>query len=47
VLKQIRDEGVEHVLFWFTDLEGHPKSFAVTPAARGEAANDGLVPRGL
>ena len=23
VLKRIKDEGVEHVLFWFTDLEGH------------------------
>ena len=22
VMKRIRDEGVEHVLFWFTDLEG-------------------------
>ena len=32
VLKRIRDEGVEHVLFWFTDLEGHLKSFAITPA---------------
>ena len=32
VLKGLRDEGIEHVLFWFTDLEGHLKSFAVTPA---------------
>ena len=32
VLKRIRDDGVEHVLFWFTDLEGHLKSFAITPA---------------
>ena len=31
-LKRIRDEKVEHVLFWFTDLEGHLKSFAVTPS---------------
>jgi len=30
VLKRIRDEGVEHVLFWFTDIEGHCKSFAIT-----------------
>jgi glutamine synthetase len=32
VLKKLRDENVEHVLFWFTDLEGHLKSFAITPA---------------
>ena len=25
VLKRIKDEGVEHILFWFTDLEGHLK----------------------
>ena len=32
VLKRITDEGIEHVLFWFTDLEGHLKSFAITPS---------------
>ena len=32
VLKRIKDEGVEFLLLWFTDLEGHLKSFAVTPA---------------
>ena len=37
VLKRIRDEGIEHVLFWFTDLEGHLKSFAITPAEMQEA----------
>ncbi|HUF02328.1 MAG TPA: glutamine synthetase family protein [Gaiellaceae bacterium] len=42
VLKRIRDEGVEHVLFWFTDLEGHLKSFAITPAEMQEALNDGM-----
>ena len=42
VLKRIRDEGVEHVLFWFTDLEGHLKSFAITPAEMEEALNDGM-----
>ena len=31
VLKRIKDERIEHVLFWFTDLEGHLKSFAITP----------------
>src|SRR6188474_3097510 len=42
VLKRIKDEGVEHVLFWFTDLEGHLKSFAITPAEMQEALNDGM-----
>jgi len=42
VLKRIKDEGVEHVLFWFTDLEGHLKSFAITPAEMAEALNDGM-----
>ena len=42
VLKRINDEGVEHVLFWFTDLEGHLKSFAITPAEMQEALNDGM-----
>jgi glutamine synthetase len=37
VLKRIKDEGVEHVLFWFTDLEGHLKSFAITPTRCGRA----------
>ena len=32
VLEAIRDQKVEYVLFWFTDLEGHLKSFAITPA---------------
>ena len=31
-LKKIKDDGVEFLLLWFTDLEGHLKSFAVTPA---------------
>ncbi len=42
VLKRIKDEGVEHVLFWFTDLEGHLKSFAITPSEMAEALNDGM-----
>ena len=42
VLKRIKDEGVEHVLFWFTDLEGHLKSFAITPSEMEEALNDGM-----
>ena len=42
VMKRIRDEGVEHVLFWFTDLEGHLKSFAITPQEMEEALDDGM-----
>ncbi len=42
VLKRIKDEKIESVLFWFTDLEGHLKSFAITPAEIGEALNDGM-----
>jgi glutamine synthetase len=42
VLKRLKDEQVEHVLFWFTDLEGHLKSFAVTPAEMEGALDDGM-----
>ena len=42
VLKQIADEQVEFVLLWFTDLEGHLKSFAVTPGEIGAALDDGM-----
>ena len=35
VLKRIKDEGVEHILFWFTDLEGHSQ------VVRGDAIRDG------
>ena len=42
VLKRIKDEKIESVLFWFTDLEGHLKSFAITPAEIEEALNDGM-----
>ncbi len=41
-MKRIKDEGVEHVLFWFTDLEGHLKSFAITPSEMEGALNDGM-----
>ena len=38
VLKRVDKEKVEFVLLWFTDLEGHLKSFAITPErARGRA----------
>ncbi len=42
VLKRIGDEKVEYVLFWFTDLEGHLKSFAITPGEIEAALDDGM-----
>jgi glutamine synthetase len=42
VLKQIEQEGVEYVLFWFTDIEGHLKSFAITPSEIEGALDDGM-----
>ena len=42
VLKRIKDEGVEHVLFWFTDLEGHSsRSRSRRPRWRS-ALDDGM-----
>src|SRR3954454_1524099 len=42
VLKEIEKEGVEDVLFWFTDIEGHLKSFAITPSEIQGALDDGM-----
>src|SRR6059058_2860661 len=42
VLKQMRDEQVDFVLLWFTDIEGHLKSFAVTPSEMKAALDDGM-----
>ncbi len=42
VLKRVEKEGVEFVLLWFTDLEGHLKSFAITPSELGGALDDGM-----
>ena len=42
VLKRLRDEDIEHVLFWFTDIEGHLKSFAITPGELEDALDDGM-----
>src|SRR3954453_14348456 len=42
VLKAIEKEGVEYVLFWFTDIEGHLKSFAITPSEMEGALDDGM-----
>jgi len=41
-LKQMKADGVEYVLFWFTDIEGHLKSFAITPSELEDALDDGM-----
>ena len=42
VLKEIEKQKVAYVLFWFTDLEGHLKSFAITPSEVEAALDDGM-----
>src|SRR5918999_6319408 len=42
VLRRVDKEKVEFVLLWFTDLEGHLKSFAITPAELENALDDGM-----
>src|SRR5919197_6577926 len=42
VRDRIEEEGVEFVLLWFSDIEGHLKSFAVTPGEVEAALDDGM-----
>ncbi len=42
VLTRVEQEGVQFVLLWFTDLEGHLKSFAITPGELPDALDDGM-----
>jgi glutamine synthetase len=42
VLGRVKKEGVESVLLWFTDIEGHLKSFAITPGELEGALDDGM-----
>src|SRR5437588_12108541 len=42
VLERIEREGVEFLLLWFTDIEGHLKSFAITPSEIAGALDDGM-----
>jgi glutamine synthetase len=42
VLERIREEGVDFILLWFTDIEGHLKSFAITPPELEDALDDGM-----
>jgi glutamine synthetase len=41
-LARAHEEKVEFVLLWFTDIEGHLKSFAITPQELEDALNDGM-----
>src|SRR5207253_11093105 len=42
VLRRMEEERVDYVLLWFTDLEGHLKSFAITPSELKGALDDGM-----
>jgi glutamine synthetase len=42
VLSRVEQEGVRSILLWFTDLEGHLKSFAITPGELEAALDDGM-----
>ena len=42
MLKRVKDEEVEFVHLWFTDIEGHLKSFAVTLQELEGALDDGM-----
>jgi glutamine synthetase len=42
VLEQIGKEGVDFLLLWFSDIEGHLKSFAITPSEIEGALDDGM-----
>jgi glutamine synthetase len=42
VLRQIEEQKIDDVLLWFTDLEGHLKSFSITIAEVEGALDDGM-----
>src|SRR5690348_17239151 len=42
VLKEIKERSIEDVLLWFTDLEGHLKSFSITTSEAEGALDDGM-----
>src|ERR671911_2910655 len=42
VLQRVKDERVEFVHLWFTDIEGHLKSFAITLDELEGALDDGM-----
>jgi glutamine synthetase len=42
VLKEIKEQGIDDVLLWFTDVEGHLKSFSITTSEVEGALDDGM-----
>lgn len=42
VLKQVKDEGIQFIRFWFTDVLGFLKSFAITVDELETALDDGM-----
>src|SRR5437763_7570253 len=42
VLTRVEEGKVEYILLWFTDLEGHLKSFAITLDELAGALDDGM-----
>jgi glutamine synthetase len=42
VLKSVDEQKVEDILLWFTDLEGHLKSFSITTRELEDALDDGM-----
>lgn len=42
VRERVEKENVKFVHLWFTDLEGHLKSFSITPAELEDALDDGM-----
>lgn len=42
VLREVNEEGVKFIHLWFTDIEGHLKSFSITPAELEGALDDGM-----
>jgi glutamine synthetase len=42
VLEEVKKTGIEDMLLWFTDLEGHLKSFSITIGETQGALDDGM-----
>src|SRR5207249_2057237 len=42
VLKDVEKQGIDDVLLWFTDLEGHLKSFSITRSELEDALDDDM-----
>src|SRR5881398_3816866 len=42
VLKDVEKRGIDDVLLWFTDLEGHLKSFSISVSEAEGALDDGM-----